>query len=1247
MRIVLILFDKSIKKFCRLERNRMPRLSRTMYEGKPLLYLSGDQTWKRCHVHQIVYDEGGHAIQTVIVEIDETKDHYSIHTDDVNAQLKQREDADEGDIGNADLLHSSKRAALFLCNRHNQTQVYSKCGPVLVFMSHLGMSRFYGKSTIEEYRRPDKPFDQAPHLYGKLNEALLMAEMTQSDQNIILVGNRHSGKSMQMQKSIEFITHGNDRLLSSCQAALAILHSFGSVCMPENPNSSRFASLVSFFFQDGVASGCSLETCMLEVWRLVDATVDQKMFHLFYALHECTDLMLLRRIGFQRYEKKESFEYLKKTFDGATVCKGPSIGVLQAFCRELDVDPTTFNLWLSVACICLRLGNLTFVCTKDKAVVENVAEMDFIASKLGVAVEFLQEQLSAAPACQVQTVEEKERIWINEAKNRRDALACFIYKRLFEWVVRVINKKIKGVQRGAKVSVLDVQGFETGKNLGFDQLLVNYCNERLFQIFDSTINKNIQYEYEKENLKMQPIVSPPDNLVMIETNRVILRECLDRSALSALPSPTHFIQMVEASSVAKYVTFSGFKMTINHVAGPCQYDISMFPSQNKQMVACQFVDLLRQSDAFHSDLLLPSDGESQINKSPSLSPRMSRSPRGVPPSPLGIPNLDLSSRPRGTTEALSPSLGRMSPTLSRRRSSTITSSTGPPAVALPTTTASVFCDSFRELLLKLQRNSCHFIVCLVPGDESFVQMQLNSTRLTHAIDVCTCEGKPIHIPLVNLFQRYWMISPDSKKICSLSSLDPCEYAMGKTMAFFSTQCVARLEKLRYLIRRDAAKKILPLLVENRQRARNDKEKFLMNCLKVWLNGRVQMEETNNEIRMDEIRRRDEEIDKLRQAVRELTRDKNTLVAAIKTTFPSEWAIQHAFLCHVYKGTFNPMDTHTGVDQVFDFLYDNTLLFTAFHPDTFPLFAFVSARLIIYHGYSQDAVLSLYQVFNQRISILQDSPNVLIAISNLCFLISWMTHSKRIDSDDIVRFVHILNILITGVQKKTCDSLSVTAYEFVCSPSQTGNAKTLDGFAQQVQQSYTEMRKHNIPAMLIRYFFLSLMHNIDVRIANSIMLKSFVNVECTFTFQPDLGAVANQVVSVINDTAIIQRSSWKGFFPIVFDIIRLLSYPNKAEAVERPEMFEKLTDAHMLELISKYKFVQGEQLFDIQAVVYRLREKVGKRASEVSFGVTVRQFKQDQIAEQFCVIPSTLVCQVVSSATFSIESFLPNAIKRDQ
>jgi myosin-1 len=55
------------------------------------------------------------------------------------------------------------------------------------------------------------------------------------------------------------------------------------------------------------------------------------------------------------------------------------------------------------------------------------------------------------------------------------------------------------------IGVLDIYGFEVFQNNGFEQLCINYVNEKLQQIFIELTLRSEQEEYEREQIAWQPI----------------------------------------------------------------------------------------------------------------------------------------------------------------------------------------------------------------------------------------------------------------------------------------------------------------------------------------------------------------------------------------------------------------------------------------------------------------------------------------------------------------------------------------------------------------------------------------------------------------------------------------------------------------------------------------------------------------------------------------------------------------------
>jgi myosin-5 len=68
-----------------------------------------------------------------------------------------------------------------------------------------------------------------------------------------------------------------------------------------------------------------------------------------------------------------------------------------------------------------------------------------------------------------------------ECLNQRDSWAKELYERLFNWLVEKLNHTIKPEQEAAFVCVglLDIYGFEVFDVNGFEQMMINYTNEKL------------------------------------------------------------------------------------------------------------------------------------------------------------------------------------------------------------------------------------------------------------------------------------------------------------------------------------------------------------------------------------------------------------------------------------------------------------------------------------------------------------------------------------------------------------------------------------------------------------------------------------------------------------------------------------------------------------------------------------------------------------------------------------------------
>eukprot|EP01018_Ginkgo_biloba_P030757 Gb_31404 [translate_table: standard] len=106
------------------------------------------------------------------------------------------------------------------------------------------------------------------------------------------------------------------------------------------------------------------------------------------------------------------------------------------------------------------------------------------AKLLGCDVEELMTALSTHNIC-AGNENISQNLTFSQAVNIRDTLAKALYSCLFDWLIDRINKLLEAwkCETSSTISILDICGFESFDKNSFEQLCINYANERLQQHF--------------------------------------------------------------------------------------------------------------------------------------------------------------------------------------------------------------------------------------------------------------------------------------------------------------------------------------------------------------------------------------------------------------------------------------------------------------------------------------------------------------------------------------------------------------------------------------------------------------------------------------------------------------------------------------------------------------------------------------------------------------------------------------------
>ncbi|XP_072227285.1 unconventional myosin-Ig [Leuresthes tenuis] len=508
--------------------------------------------------------------------------------------------------------------------RFEKGRIYTYIGEVVVSVNPYQQMDIYGKDTVDAYRGREL-YENPPHLYAVSDAAYKAMKRRAKDTCIVISGESGAGKteaSKYIMQYIAAITNPTQRaevesvknvlLKSNC-----VLEAFGNAKTNRNDNSSRFGKYMDINFNfNGDPTGGHINNYLLEKSRVVQQQDGERNFHSFYQL---------LRGGSD--EKLESFHlqndpavYVYTREGAATATSNNDRSSHKAVRSALEVIGFSTEEIASVYQILasiLLLGNLQFESDGESVQIVGPDALNHIAELTatdpdGVSKSLLYRTVATGGGEVIEKGHSEQ-----DASFGRDAFAKALYERLFGWIVSRINgiievKDYNPVLHGKNtvIGVLDIYGFEIFDNNSFEQFCINYCNEKLQQLFIELILRQEQGEYQREGITWQHIdyfnnqiivdlVEQPHKGIIsildeacLTVGNVTDTVCLD-SMDTKLAQHPHYTSR-KLSPTDKSMDFQKH-FRIRHYAGDVTYSVEGFLDTNKDLLFQDFKRLMYNS----------------------------------------------------------------------------------------------------------------------------------------------------------------------------------------------------------------------------------------------------------------------------------------------------------------------------------------------------------------------------------------------------------------------------------------------------------------------------------------------------------------------------------------------------------------------------------------------------------------------------------------------------------------------------
>merc|ERR1719402_2104196 len=607
--------------------------------------------------------------------------------------------------------------------------------------------------------------------------------MLNENQSMLITGESGAGKTENTKKVITYFgfvgsttqklkkgEKPKQSLEDQIVATNPVLEAFGNAKTTRNDNSSRFGKFIRIHFQpNGKLAGADIENYLLEKSRVVDQAAQERGYHIFYnIMSDYVDY--LKKMCFL---SDDIYDYPWQSKGKVTVASIDDREDMEyahnAFTMLNFPDDVRDNIYRITACT-MHCGNMKFKQKgrDDQAEPDGTEAAEHIAVLSGVDPESMLTNY-CKPKIKVGAELLIKGQTVDKATDSVGAMAKGMFDRLFTFLVKKCNETLfTGMKRHSFIGVLDIAGFEIFDFNGFEQICINFCNEKLQQFFNHHMFVLEQEEYKKEEIQWTFIDFGMDLAACIELfeKPMGILSILEEESMFPKATDKSFAEKLTTNCLGKSPAFIKPKGDAHfgccHYAGTVNYNITGWLEKNKDPLNDTVVDQLKKG----TNELLVHLFANHPGQSAPAEEKGAKGGKGGKKKTGGFK-----------------------------------------------TVSSGYREQLNNLLVTLNATDPHFIRCIVPNETktpglctaSLIMHQLTCNGVLEGIRICQL-GLPNRMLYADFKQRYAILGAkffatmgDQEAVKATfddTGLDAEKYRVGSTKVFFRAGVLGEVEEIR-------------------------------------------------------------------------------------------------------------------------------------------------------------------------------------------------------------------------------------------------------------------------------------------------------------------------------------------------------------------------------------------------------------------------------------------------------------------